>query len=734
MALAATHYARRMTVGLPKPTPLQAAALDTLRRKGALTLDGLADALEAEGIDLGEHRLENLDDALLERDEIWDLPDGRLVHAEAVLEGVAFARRLTPEELATGTVDLEADLLLLTLSPGRTFPLDGGGAATLDLVGSDRATGELGRWTMSGPPGWLEGLRPDVPTAFRLVDGVLHVEEVTALLDIEEVADALGDTFDTHSFDEPVETAPLLLAFIVEHPDLRGRPLPPLSEVVSTAGLETRGDWTGEAGIDWDSLGGDLSHDLDEVGQEALQVLLAGFTVAAAEEGGFNRLAEEAELSAQLGAVLSFEGVAEAFVLETMGPDAGPDDWERVRAWTSAIAAHAAGQPAPHWVLAVAAERRGDTEAAERHLRAALAADPGFYPALLDAAWNAEDRGEAVRALSLLRRAGVDDDDSQVARLEHYARPGPAAASRNAPCPCGSGRKYKVCCAQRNGYSLADRVPWLLAKLDEFVQRAGRRSLVVEVAVARTDGDFGDGAWVRAALGDELVADLALFEGGVIEQFCDERGPLLPADELELARSWIGRRLRLYEVIATHAGSGAEVKELSSGEHATVNDPAASTQLRRGTLLLARLLPVGAGWRLSPATMDVPSELRDPLRTFLDEDPDAVEIAAWIAAAEQPRAVETTDGDPLVRCELRLRVPDPAATARALDGALERDLDHWVAHEVRNGARLLLGAVHLVGDELQVTAASEPRFDALVDLVREAIGHAKVIDEQRTPT
>ena len=33
---------------------------------------------------------------------------------------------------------------------------------------------------------------------------------------------------------------------------------------------------------------------------------------------------------------------------------------------------------------------------------------------------------------------------------------------RNAPCPCGSGRKYKVCCGSQRGHGIVRRVlDWL---------------------------------------------------------------------------------------------------------------------------------------------------------------------------------------------------------------------------------------------------------------------------------
>ena len=62
------------------------------------------------------------------------------------------------------------------------------------------------------------------------------------------------------------------------------------------------------------------------------------------------------------------------------------------------------------------------------------------------------------------------------------SRPIPGVTGRNAPCPCGSGRKYKRCCAVKSaGLPLASRVAlaalatillgglvYFIVSLDEF--------------------------------------------------------------------------------------------------------------------------------------------------------------------------------------------------------------------------------------------------------------------------
>jgi preprotein translocase subunit SecA len=50
-----------------------------------------------------------------------------------------------------------------------------------------------------------------------------------------------------------------------------------------------------------------------------------------------------------------------------------------------------------------------------------------------------EQRRRREEELEMLRALGVDGDGQPVQREEEKI-------SRNAPCPCGSGKKYKKCC------------------------------------------------------------------------------------------------------------------------------------------------------------------------------------------------------------------------------------------------------------------------------------------------
>ncbi|MEX2621790.1 MAG: SEC-C domain-containing protein [Egibacteraceae bacterium] len=718
----------------PDLTPLQAAARALLCRHGAMDLAALAARLLAEGFDLGEDAEAFLDDELLECADHDELPDGRQVSLTATLEGAVATSRLTDQEIATGVVQVEPELGLLLVSDAEAFPLPDGRTAEIALSGARDPEADLGVWQLSGPPGWLDHLHAGEPAAFRLSGGVLHVQAAGTLADPAAAIQALAEAFAEQSTDgDPIETRQLLLAVLVDRPHVLAEPLPPLTDLLDAAELETYGDWVGEPGTAWGHADDEAGpYGLDAEGHEALGLALAGFQKTL--EQGPEELAAFPEVVEALAACLSVDGVAEAF-LDGVLAEADETRAAATAGWAGLLGQGAPSWPGPHLVLAGCAERAGDVESGQRALAAALHADAASPAALLDAAWYAEDRGDAPGALSLLRRAGVEADDPQVERLEHYAAPGPAAAGRNGPCPCGSGRKYKVCCAARNGHTLDARVPWLLAKAAQYVQRPPSRHLLAVVALARVGGDPDDPAWVDVAFGDPLVTELALFEEEALEDFCDERGPLLPADELALARSWVGVRPSVYEVTAVTAGDGAlALRDLATGERVQVTDRAGADALETGTLLFARLLPAGEQCVIAPGVLQIPFTLRDLLLALLDTDPDGVAIAAWLAAVDAPPELRTTDGDPLVDCVAWFRVADPQAAGAALDETLEPHDGHWADLAEGDDGQVLRGTAALDGDVLEVRTHAESRLEALVATITAAVGDLELLDEQRVPT
>ncbi|MEX1164419.1 MAG: SEC-C domain-containing protein [Nitriliruptor sp.] len=342
------------------------------------------------------------------------------------------------------------------------------------------------------------------------------------------------------------------------------------------------------------------------------------------------------------------------------------------------------------------------------------------------------DRGQAGAALGLLigmEGPGVDD---LVEFLTPFAGPGPMSAGRNEPCPCGSGRKHKVCCAVRGGWPLRDRMPWLMRKLMAFYASPAARDTVLDVA--RSTGMAEEGA--ADSYRDTAALNLALFEGGVIADLCDLRGSLLPADELELLRDWSRVRAGLYELVEEADADGTcTLLDLFDGERTTFADGSLAARLEVGDAVLAWLVTDEAGTAPFHSVVPVPDRARDSLLDLLDDDLSATVLARWLRDLHAPPRLATTAGDAWLDIRQVYAVGDVDAARRVLAEHLEEDEDDGVlrAFEERRGTRWLKGSVEVVDGQLRVATTSAPRAAWFAELIARVVPEVELIDEQRLP-
>lgn len=469
------------------------------------------------------------------------------------------------------------------------------------------------------------------------------------------------------------------------------------------------------------------AYGLDDDGLVARATVLEAVAAVAAD--GAPAL-DESQRS-RVAAALADPKVALSVADAPSGPepiDAG--SLETVATAVAGVSADAAAGVA--YVLARCAEHAGRAGDAAAHLDAALDADPMFVPALLESAWFAEDRGEARWAVTLLRRAGVDNDDAQLVRVQAWTQSPPAAhdVGRNDPCPCGSGRKFKRCCAGREDHPLEARAGWLLDKAETYAGRARHRSRLLPVVEARA-GDPRDDERLVAAIRDPLIADLGLFDVGLLADFVAERSQLLPADEAELARSWQGVGRGCYEVVDADRGQGATLAA-PGGERVTVWPGPDSRSLHAGETIFARVLPAADAHLLASAPVRVSPAQGERLLALLGDGADARCQAAWIAALEGAPALVTLEGEPTVLCQAVYDVADIAAVRRALAARFEViDERRWVERIDVGGRPWSGGTLTLDGDRLTIEANAEARFEPLKVAVNSVVPAASLVAETR---
>jgi hypothetical protein len=699
----------------------------------ARTVEELVDTPEVRDLSLGAEPAARLRDALLDDSRFLELEGGEWVHLPSLLDGTTWTTRLAMPLPSDDRMPVEPDLTMLAWwSITEPIPLAGGGA--LDAVELDDGSDGL-----QGPSGWLE---PYVGStlAFAISDGGITLRDADAeptptpaQIAAVRLAFAVAAEGESDQLLVALVEDVLVEALVVGRDAFVTDVIPPVDDLFAAAELERFGAQVAVAGFDWDArhlrqeerrLGS--RHDLDDVQTGALVAALGASYAFAA--GDFT---EEPGEARGFTAALTDPGVAHAFFGEHQGRGTDP---QQLVAFTRWILDHLDDVPegdtvGVRWLLARALDHAGDPLAAEAEMERAFASGVDFPPATLALAAFASDRGDAVRADALLRTLDLDDDDPLRLEVEEYASVRPrATVGRNDPCPCGSGRKYKVCHLGRERLPLIDRAPWLYDKACRYLRDGRSRLLSAEVAtiVAESSGHFD---MVLDMVESPLVADVVLCEAGVFDDFVAERDALLPDDEALLAAQWSVVRRTLFEVERSGRDHVA-LRDLRTGDRITVTNTYSERETPSGELLLGRPLPVDDTWRAYSGFVPVPDSMRDELLAALD-DPDPFVVAALIGRCFAPPTLQNTDGDPLVFHELRYRIRDPhAAHAALVAGGLHDDGDgsFTLVRDSTNQTDTVILAFELAEIELRVTANSDRRAGEARALVASLLPDAVLED------
>lgn len=705
-----------MTEPLPEP-PYLARLHAVLAERGPLPTAALVAELDVAEPDLVRE--------LRARGDVVDTEAGWL-SLPALAEGSVFTRLVTADELDRGVLLGDGDLDLWARLADEGWPLAGGGQVrtryTSDFLPAGASSG------LVGPAGWLDAVRPDDLVAVRLVDGGLQVQVLDELPPPVQstIGELVGAASALAAQAEREDGPGALVDEAVVEVLLRDRtafatPLPPVSVLLSIAGLEVVRGLVGLPGTDWDgglpAAGADLDGEQRRRLGRARGVLLISGTRG--HLLGTDEMPDAAPILAADPQVLTVLG----------GEVAGSADLRAGLPVLAAAAGTDAGRAAVAYLQARAADADGDVELAEQHLHEALERDPRLSPALRLAGDYAGERSDAFAADAQYRRAGDDVDLPWRTVLREFLQAPPAGAGRNRPCACGSGRKVKLCCGTAGRAPLPRRALWRYRRALMFALRAAGTELLPDLTLALA-GAADD---LRDVVGDPVVPDLALFEGGLLARYLAERGALMPADERELVEQWLSVPLQLLEVTATRPGRDVVVRALPDGAPVAVRDGALSEDVERLDLVLGRLLPDGQEPRLLTSPRWVPRPRRTSLLAALATG-EPLTIAAALAPAGPPE-LRTREGEPVVFCTARYAVTDLDAAWSRLAAVLEDDDGDALVETVTldEGDVVVRGWVRRTDDGLEVETNAEQRLERLQQLVRDAAPQARLLEQTRLP-
>mgnify|MGYP000922634983 FL=1 len=625
-------------LGLPDDAVVE-EMLAVLRDRGPLDVESLAELVpSAEGDP--EDLLPELERALLD-ERIADLADGRVAALDVLLAGRVLTHRLTAEQIATATLPIADIEPLLALASGYEdfdildTELDAEELTARGVVLDGSVLGDL----LAFPPGTFDGFGPGDLLVFGADEGVTW--EAVAGEPGSSTAFA-GAVAAELSRVEPIRLDAVLFGLFVDDPAAFTTPHLPLTELLHEGGFARSGNLVAEADFDFEGHLMLAAFDAyaEQVGVPVEAVPAVASFASLAEtfaDGDVEDLEERFAVGRSgLYAELADPDVAETVVDQLFDENIGADALERAALW---VRDHGPRRvtAAMSWIAGTAAEAAGRIGEAETLFGAAVDADGGFDPALLAAARYASDRGDVVRALSLLSRSTDARAAHTIEQLERFRPEEHAGLGRNDRCWCGSGRKYKVCHLGKADHSLDERAQWLMVKLAQHLDEyewVRWRYLLADIR----SGFSEDAEHVGSlASGDRLVADVVSAEAGAEAEFLDRRGHLLPDDERALLAGWVQERRSLWEIEEVAPGEGLTVRNLRSGERRAVTAPEVGDGNDTGLVVCARFIPIGDRWSAAGAVVGVVDETVDDLAVLLDADTvDPVVLVAALSGVELP--------------------------------------------------------------------------------------------------
>lgn len=727
------YAARLARLPLPSAEDTEDVLVDIAAAEGVLATDDLvAHAITRLGWPVGDPLMVDLVERVEE-----ELADEFGPHAWLAGDRTASVAALTNGIVLTHVLnDAEPQIAVLNVS----FDLAGFGRLEEVVVDGhhvEAISAEPGHVAWAGPDGWLDRFTPGDVLAVRVAqDGTATIGVLPATPRIDDgLVAALRRVYDTEVAEPglPVSAEDLILGLLAADRDAFAQPQAPLAELCAAAGLEQRASqvahdeeiWANERAMRRIGRLLDATGDDVEVSERVLAVMatLDAVALGTASRDAINdalgQLSDVEVLDLVTDEVLGFIPLHEPTVIAERLVAAASNDRRRATA---------------RLLAALAAESLNEWTAAEQHLELAAEADPS-NPAVCDRlAWYVSDRGDAARAARLWRRCAQDYNvDDVIATVEEFMRHEASPLGRNDSCWCGSGRKYKHChLGVAAPAALPDRVGWLCRKAVCFLERSGpeARDVVVDLAIERA----GEHNEARSVMGDPIVMDAALTEGGWFARFLAARGHLLPDDELALAQRWVAIPRTLYEINEVRPGGGLVVTDLRTLERLDVRERTFSRQARVDTVVCARAVPDGQSHQLIGAVLPVAAGREGEVLDMLD-DGDPYALAGWAGSLHRPPELRNRENEQLLKCELVVSTSEPGRLVAHLDATYDVDEPGvtWIEHvALSEQERILRATFRLGGDRLTITANSNERADRILAQLRDALD-VQVVSDARTP-
>jgi len=277
--------------------------------------------------------------------------------------------------------------------------------------------------------------------------------------------------------------------------------------------------------------------------------------------------------------------------------------------------------------------------------------------------------------------------------------------SRNAPCPCGSGEKYKKCCLLKQAEtpqfekshhdSRQETAEALRAKILQFLERTGYAKHLKQAvqefwqdSPPALDPEADDLEFLQFM--EWYIHDYPIPGRGrpVIQLFLESK-PKLPPGERQILEDWQTTHLSVFQVIEIEPGKGFWTEDIFSDEKIFFSHSDLSEQVLKWELLLLRKLKVLEEWRVFAVTGPESPQQKEKIREFVEDrfrgykqrHPDTdlpaflrhqgqVLNQLFLKLRDEPLAelgIFSSSGEELFFCEAHYDLHDFTATVNRLD-------------------------------------------------------------------
>jgi len=336
--------------------------------------------------------------------------------------------------------------------------------------------------------------------------------------------------------------------------------------------------------------------------------------------------------------------------------------------------------------------------------------------------------------------------------------------SRNAPCPCGSGKKHKLCCLperERAPVTFSAEVRerafdalFEFAKRDEFVlHRNALSQLYLGPRFAELPAEQQNKVWQNEDVGSNFLYWFLLegsFEGPQttpVNRFLSRRADRLPLPDRRYLEAMRDSHLRLYEVEAVRVDEGLQLRDCWDGTTYDVRERMATHQLATRSVVALRLRPdpdgvtvidgSGFGGFTHADKEAILTNLRSEHEAAYKSDGDAdgrfgfyhgaviAQHVVYKMLLRPPPRLTTTSGEPVLFCKVIFNVKDTEAVRTALKRTKELSSDNEDSYVwVRGKGRIIHASISFQDGRLVAETHSANRAAAVCKLLERQLGDA----------